>query len=247
MSEFAYVGTELDLFAAATNWKSYLRSRVAPYLGRDVLEVGAGFGGTTRLLCSGQHDRWICLEPDPELAGRAADLIRAGDLPPCCQAVVGTTAEVAEPAAFDTILYIDVLEHIEDDAGEVSRAAPLLRPGGHLIALSPAHPWLYTPFDKAIGHYRRYTKRTLAALAPPGGLELVRLDYLDTVGLLASLGNKVVLNKAMPSRGQIATWDKLMVPISRLVDPVLAGPSASRSWESGNGRMLGPVPEQPTC
>lgn len=220
MTDYAYVGGELDLFAAATNWKSYFRSHLEPYLGTEVLEVGAGLGGTTRLLCGNRHRRWVCLEPDRTLADRLAGSIRAGKLPAQCLAVVGTLDQIKAAAPFDTLIYIDVLEHIEDDRGELERAAQHLKPGGHVLALSPAHPWLYTPFDKAIGHCRRYTKKSLAALTPES-LELVRLIYLDSVGLLASLGNRLLLKRAMPNPRQIAVWDKVLVRLSRWVDPLL--------------------------
>jgi SAM-dependent methyltransferase len=232
MPEYTYVGAELDLFAAATHWKSYLRRRVGPYLGRDVLEVGAGLGGTTRALCLGEHRRWLGLEPDAALADRLAWEIRAQRLPPCCEVEVGTLADRPAVPEFDTLLYIDVLEHIEDDAAELARAAGWLRPGGHVVVLSPAHPWLYTPFDRAIGHFRRYTKATLAALTPPS-LELVRLNYLDSVGMFASLGNRLLLSQSMPTARQIAVWDRLMVPLSRVVDPVLGysvGKSVLGAW-----------------
>ena len=121
---------------------------------------------------------------------------------------------------FDSILYIDVLEHIEDDRGELSRAAALLRPRGFLVVLSPAHPRLFSEFDAAIGHHRRYTRSTLAAAAPEG-LELVRLVYLDSVGLLASLGNRLLLRESMPTPRQIALWDRVMVRLSTRLDPIL--------------------------
>lgn len=219
MSQYTYEGSELDLFADARVWKSNLQRQLDPFLGPEVLEVGAGFGGTTRFLCKGNHQRWVCLEPDDALASRLAASIADGSLPSCCQVSVGTTADLSDDS-FDTILYIDVVEHIEHDAEELARAAALLRPGGHLAVLSPAHQWLYTPFDQAIGHFRRYSKRSLAALSPPG-LDRVRLRYLDTAGLLASLGNRLVLNSAMPSPKQIAFWDRYLVRASRVLDPLL--------------------------
>ena len=222
MSEYTYVGSELDLFAAATVWKSYLRRRITPYLGDEVLEVGAGVGGTTKLFCTGSHSRWVCLEPDPSLADRLEHAIRAGEVPACCQVVVGTLQDAAGLPPFDSLIYIDVLEHIEDDRGELARAAPLLKPGGHVVVLSPAHNWLYSPFDKAIGHYRRYSKRALKALTPEG-LELARLDYLDSVGLLASLGNRLFLRSAMPNARQVAFWDNYLVRMSKVLDPLLVG------------------------
>jgi SAM-dependent methyltransferase len=240
---FRYVGSELDLFAAAVGWKAYVRQQVAPYLGREVLEVGAGHGGTTRALVAAAHPettRWVGLEPDAALAGRLARTIEAGGLPAFCAARLGTLAALAESERFETILYMDVLEHIEDDRAELARAAARLRPGGHLVVLSPAHPWLFTPFDRAIGHYRRYTLATLCAAVPPdSGLEAVRLRYLDAVGMLASLGNRLVLRSARPTPRQIAFWDRLMVPLSRRVDPLLAysvGKSVLGVWRLNPGR-----------
>jgi hypothetical protein len=102
---------------------------------------------------------------------------------------------------------------------------------------------LYTPFDEAIGHYRRYTKQTLAELTP-ANLELLRLFYLDAVGLISSLGNRLVLKHALPSPQQIAVWDKLLVRLSRIVDPLLAhslGKSVVGVWrkkEAGSYESL---------
>ena len=93
------------------------------------------------------------------LAGRLEASIASGELPACCQVEVGTTHDRRGRRAFDTVLYIDVLEHISDDGSEVARASQLLRPGGYVVALSPAHQMLFTPFDAAIGHYRRYSKQ----------------------------------------------------------------------------------------
>jgi len=241
-TDFAYVGTELELFAKASNWKSYLRRQVTPFLGRDVLEVGAGLGATTLHLCRGAHNRWLCLEPDIALARQLEASISAGALPRCCQVEVGTVRDRPYEQAFDTALYIDVLEHIEDDASELIRAADLVRAGGHVVALSPAHQMLYTPFDAAIGHHRRYSKKTIAALTPPG-LRLVRLRYLDAVGMLASLGNRLILNQSMLTPRQIALWDGVMVRLSCLVDPVTAyclGKSVLAIWTKIAGRNDAP-------
>ena len=220
VSGFAYVGSELELFAHATNWKSYFASRIRPHLGEEVLEVGAGLGGTTRILCKQPHKRWICLEPDGQLVTTLQSAISSQELPPCCQARTGTLTDLADDELFDSMLYIDVLEHIENDGGELAHAAEHLRPGGKVIVLSPAHQWLFTPFDQAIGHFRRYNKKMLGSLTPTT-LEPVRISYLDSVGMLASMGNRYVLGSGMPTPRQLWIWDKLMVPFSRLLDPLL--------------------------
>jgi hypothetical protein len=122
---------------------------------------------------------------------------------------------------FDAILYIDVIEHIDDDSGQLELAATRLNQDGHLIVLSPAHQWLFSPFDEAIGHYRRYSRNTLRAVGP-ADCQLVFLRYLDSVGLLASLANRLFLRASRPTTRQIAFWDRFMVPVSRVVDPCLA-------------------------
>ena len=229
---YHYVGDELDRFAAAVHWKAYFRRRIAPYLGQEILEVGAGLGGTTRALCRGTETRWVCLEPDPALADRLKAEQASGRLPGSCEVVVGSLADQLEVDRFDSVLYMDVLEHIEGDHAEMVQAARRVKPGGYVIALSPAHQWLYTPFDRSIGHCRRYSRATLRALTPPG-LDLVWLGYLDSVGFFASLANKLLLQQAMPTPAQIAFWDRVLVRTSTWVDPILgyrAGKSVLGVW-----------------
>jgi SAM-dependent methyltransferase len=230
--DLPYVGRELDLFANATNWKSYLGARVHRYLGATVLEIGAGIGTTTRAFCTPSQERWVCVEPDARLASELHESIARGELPRSCEVLIGTIDRVGRETRFDSVIYIDVLEHIEDDRAELVRAANVLRPGGHIIALSPAHQWLYTPFDKSIGHFRRYTKTSMAAIRP-SGVELVRLSYLDSAGMLASLANRLALHQSMPTLRQVAVWDRMLVPASRVLDPLLAysvGKSVLAVW-----------------
>lgn len=220
MSEIEYIGTELELFAAARNWKRYLRDVVSPYLGGDVLEVGAGIGATTRELSSGKETSWTCLEPDPSLSATLRRVV--ADLPVAPRVVTGTLADLPVTDRFDAILYIDVLEHIEHDASEFRLATARLKPGGRLIILCPAHQSLFSPFDKQIGHFRRYDAGMMKALTTPG-LTLRKVRYLDSAGYLLSLGNRLLLRAAMPTPAQILTWDRLFIPISRLTDILTAG------------------------
>jgi SAM-dependent methyltransferase len=219
MSGFQYVGSELELFASATVWKEYLRRQIVPYLGEEVLEVGAGLGGTTRFLCSSGDPkrRWVCLEPDLGMLHTLSGKVENGELPGYCEASPGTLDDLPETERFSSILYIDVLEHIFDDREEVRKAAGHLRPGGRLIVLAPAHPWLFSPFDRAIGHHRRYTRKTLRALKAEGLVE-ERSRYLDSVGMLASAANRLLLGQSMPDPRQITFWDKVLVRASRLFD-----------------------------
>ena len=234
MSEtFHYVGSELDLFASAVHWKEYFRRQIVPYLGDQVLEVGAGLGGTTQVLCRERHERWVCLEPDPQLADRLRREVAEKRLPDFCEVIVGTLNDQLLEDRFDSILYIDVLEHIETDKQEMIQAAQRLKPGGYVIALSPAHQWLFTPFDRSIGHCRRYSQASFKAITPPG-MQVAWIGYLDSIGFFASLTNKLLLKQAMPTPRQIAFWDRVLVRCSEWIDPCLrygAGKSVLAIWQ----------------
>ena len=227
MPTISYQGVELPLFATAVNWKSYYRDAISPYIKDEVLEVGAGMGTNTKLFADRPRKRWVCVEPDPTLAAGLRNLA------PRCAIVPGTTADLAGSDRYDTILYVDVLEHIPDDEAEAHRAAEHLKPGGFLVVLAPAHQFLYTPFDRAVGHCRRYDIPALRKLTPPG-LRIAEARYLDAVGLLASLGNRILLRSALPTERQLRFWDRCLVPVSRLLDPVLGhrvGKSVLVVWQ----------------
>jgi SAM-dependent methyltransferase len=215
-----YVGTELEVFAHAVNWKDYWAGAIRRYVGPRVLEVGAGIGSTIPFLCGLQQTSWVALEPDPQLAIQIQSKIKTGVLPSRCEVLVGALSNLDPAKVFDTILYIDVLEHIADDRAEVANASRHLADGGYLIVLAPAHNWLFTPFDTAVGHYRRYSRKTVRELGTVS-LHLERIIFLDSVGLIASVANWLLLRVSKPTIKQIKLWDEWMVPLSRGLDPML--------------------------
>lgn len=218
-NQYNYPGQELAFFEKAVNWKKYFSSYIKEFTGDNVLEVGSGIGATTRLLNDGSASKWTLLEPDKEMNRILVQKKESQTQFSNCIIRSETIFELLPSENFDTVIYIDVLEHIEDDKKEMSKASDLLQSNGHLIILSPAYNFLFSPFDTAIGHYRRYTSKTLKE-AMPGSLQLVQLNYLDSVGLFASLANKVFLKQTYPSEKQIQTWDRLMIPISKWTDKI---------------------------
>ena len=212
-----YSGNELALFAHALQWKRYWSSLVQPYIKGDVLEVGSGLGANTRFLYQKNINSWTALEPDQSLLESSRGIIN--DLP--VQFMHGDLCVIERVPQYDTVLYIDVLEHIEQDRAEIVEAMARLRPGGHLIVLVPAFMFLYSLYDSAIGHFRRYTRPSLRRIIP-SGLSEVRLLYLDAAGLTLSLSNRIVLKQKEPTIKQILFWDRFIVPLSRMIDPVVA-------------------------
>jgi len=210
---YSYVGSELELFIAAVNWKNYWSAKLRPFVRGRVLDVGAGLGSTFDYLNESANS-WTCLEPDPALCEQLGARVAAHPRPP--QVICSTLERLDNASRFDTIVYIDVLEHIERDAEQLASAAHKLDPGGCLIVLSPALPFLYSPFDESVGHFRRYTRKSLAAVAPDG-VTLKDWFFLDGLGVLASLFARFAKRRA-PTPAQIELWDKTLVPISKATD-----------------------------
>jgi len=220
MGNAKYIGAELEIFAHARNWKNYYGSILKPYFGQRVLEVGAGLGATTLTLYDQKVIEWICLEPDQSFYQLLEKRIREKELPAACKAMHGTLADLDPGDIYDTIIYIDVVEHIENDKAEIQTASRHLNPGGKIIILSPAHQWLFTPFDRAIGHFRRYSRVTLSTIGPADCIE-EKIIYLDSAGMLLSLANKLLLQQSMPTVKQILFWDGWIIPISKILDRLL--------------------------
>ena len=220
MTDYSYSGTELDQAQHATNWKAYFRSRLEPYLHGRILEVGAGLGGTTIRLRDSSQTEWVCLEPDPTLASRLTETLAANPATVPTRIIIGGLDALDDAERFDCILYIDVLEHIENDVGELKHAAAHLMPGGALVVLCPAFQTLFSELDHALGHFRRYTKHSLSAVFP-STLRRVEVFYLDSLGMIASLANKFVLRQNAPNEGQVRFWDGTIIPVSRVLDLLL--------------------------
>ena len=222
MSVLEYAGNELLLFREAANWKRYWSRVITPFLGKRVLDVGAGIGATAQLLSGRGYDRWVELEPDPAQALEIEQLRDRGEIPAHYEVRAGTSDDLDDCDRFDTVLYVDVLEHIEDDRAELQRVLRHVMPGGNVVILAPAHEFLFTPFDRSVGHFRRYDRTGFSALVPQD-CEMVFIRYLDSVGMLASLANRLLLRQSAPTRGQILFWDRVLVRCSLLLDPLTFG------------------------
>ena len=213
-----YIGNELDLFRNATNWKKYFSSKIIDYIHGDVLEVGAGIGINTFYLLEQTKIKSIsCLEPDPNLClqiqeNHAKNKIKAIEI------INGTIEKTNK--TYDTIIYIDVLEHINESKKEIDLVLDKLNSGGNLIILVPAFNFLYSEFDEKIGHFRRYDKKLLRYEINKK-LKEKKLFYLDSLGFFASLTNKLILKKNTPSKENIHFWDKKLIPITKFSDKLV--------------------------
>ena len=115
-------------------------------------------------------------------------------------------------------MYMDVLEHIEDDKKEVNKALKHLNLGGNLIFFVPAYQFLYSDFDKSIGHIKRYNKQFFLSFKENENISIVELKYFDSIGFFFAVLNKLFNKNKKETIGLgVKIWDKLMF-LSRIMD-----------------------------
>ncbi|HEX8904864.1 MAG TPA: class I SAM-dependent methyltransferase, partial [Longimicrobiaceae bacterium] len=180
---FTYSGEELDALAEARNYYGWISGRFAPYLGGRILEVGAGIGTfTEHLLARAPGARITVVEPAennyPHLERRFS-----GD--PRVTPRYGYLDETVEPGSADSVVAVNVMEHVEDDGAFLRNAARALSPGGHVCLFVPALPALFGSLDRAFDHFRRYTRPVLRGRLESAGLTPVDVRYMNLPGVAA--------------------------------------------------------------
>jgi SAM-dependent methyltransferase len=215
-----YPGKELDAMSFALNYHRWIVDEFEPYLGATVAEVGAGVGSVSRLLLGTRLKRLVAFEPSANMYPFLEKELRYEARARAVNDVFGLKY-VTE--GFDTIVYINVLEHVRDDRSELSHAFETLKPGGHLLLFAPALVWLYSDFDRNAGHVRRYMKATLSGLVRDVGFTLLRARYFDIAGIIPWYVKYVLLRTSMDS-ASVSLYDRLVVPIMRRIESVVTPP-----------------------
>ena len=213
---------DLEQLGTAKRFFDWVLDEFDPYLHGRVLEVGAGFGTITRMLA----DRYpsleiVALEPADNMV---AELASFAAFEPRVHAEHGTLATTEVGNGFDAVLYLNVLEHINDDAGELRLAAETLRPGGTLCMFGPAHEWLYSELDYKAGHYRRYRLGDLRRIVEAAGFQVRSLRYFDTLGVAPYWLVYRTMGHTNITGGSLWGYDRLVVPLSRAAQRLVPRP-----------------------
>jgi SAM-dependent methyltransferase len=200
-----------DAMASAGNLHAWVFSKFADAILADsvTLEVGAGHAKYTRLL-AGLSRRVIATDIDAAAVAGIRDAT-AGTDNVCVLAMDGVDAGRLE-GLVDNIVALNVVEHIEDDAGFLRDCCNAMRKGGRVVVVCPAFPSLFSEIDREAGHYRRYRKSDLAALVEKSGFTVLRARYFNVAGFLGWLVNKA-LRSGVNSRStnmQVAVYDKCL-------------------------------------
>ena len=203
----------------ADRFNRWVLSRFERHLGEDVLEVGCGSGNFTVLMAARGH-RVTGIDIDPgyvetarrRLAKFTGARVTCGD---------ATAADWSE--RFDTVVALDVVEHIENDREFLARLARALKPGGKLVVKVPAGPGLMSTLDEVVGHYRRYDRRSLAATLRAAGLAPLSLSHFNVAGTLGWWLNGKVLKRTTPPGEQVKAFEAL-VPLFRAAEAMVPLP-----------------------
>ncbi len=219
----------LDVLESAVRYNAWVAARVRPWLGNRNLEIGAGMGTITASILASMpgaasegEAAFELVEPVEGLRQELAE--RFASTP---AVTIGARDFFAATAEYDCIYSTNVLEHVPDYLPFVEHAAGLLVPGGHFVALVPAHPWLMSDFDRAIGHYRRFGRAEAAAVRAliterSLPLEVVRWRYFNPVGALGWLLKMRLLGQDEVRLRDVRLNERLM-PIHRLIDRIDLG------------------------
>lgn len=216
-SRLFYEGADLESLDFFNNYNTWIFEHLSDYLGKNILEVGAGTGNiSTFILENFKVNEFFAIEP----SNLHADLVKR--LKDCeshtlkiktFDGSLVDSKDILKNKGIDTIVYSNVLEHVEDDQEELKLAFEVLEENGNILTFSPAMPFLMSKFDKSIGHYRRYTKKEMETKMKNAGFEIVRSYYFDFIGMFLWFLNYTILGdkKVNPKKGKI--FDKFFVPI----------------------------------
>jgi glycosyltransferase involved in cell wall biosynthesis len=216
----------LDSLAGTKRFNKWMADTVRPYLGTRVLELGAGIGNMTQHLARGRKV-YVASDLDaehmarlrvrfrgrPNLEIRKCDLCDAADFQPLL-------------GAFDSVVCLNVVEHVEDDLGALRNIFSVLKPGGRAIILVPQDQKAYGTLDEVLGHFRRYSETQLRARMEEAGFEVERILHFNRVTRPGWRFNGQVLKRRSFSRFQLRVFDAL-VPVWRRIDRLFPWPAVS--------------------
>lgn len=217
-------GRALEGDADRGNYHRFQFSLIAPHCGRSVLEVGAGTGGFAARFAaafSGLH-RLVVTDVDPDAVTHLRR--RFADDPVVEVRALNPEAGETLDRSVDTAVAINVLEHLEDDVAALACLARSVRPGGTVVLWVPGYQWLYSDYDRSIGHFRRYTPATLSRVAQHAGLHVEQCRPVNLLGALAWWAAARKGRTGSPRPTLVRLYDRLVVPTTRLVERRLTPP-----------------------
>ena len=207
-----YPGWELKFFDNSKNFRQYQLDLIKKYVMGNVAEVGPGNGMNLSYYFK-LPSKIDLYEPTPKLFKNLKKNFGKVKKITFFNKNFNSTKN-----KYNSILYLDVLEHIKDDQKEVSKAYASIKKGGYLVINVPAFSHLYSQFDKDVGHYKRYEKKDFNIILGKLKVRNSKYIYYDSIGYLLSLVSKLLITNYKKNFGKkIKVWDSL-IWLSKILD-----------------------------
>ena len=212
-----YTGREMESMDFAVNYHRWILEIFRPFLGKRIVEVGAGTGAFSEMLMETRPDSLTMLEPSANLFPILVE--RMGP-----DRTLQNTLREASISNPDSILYVNVLEHVEDDETELAAVHSLLAPGGRVLIFVPANRWLMSDMDRLMGHHRRYTLAELSLKCTSAGFNIRYSSRFDALGIIPWLVKYRLLRSTTMESGLVKLYDSLVVPVARVAEGFIPPP-----------------------
>lgn len=215
MKKINYQGWELEHFDNSSNFRLYQYDLIKDYLTGYAAEVGPGNGECLEIY----RDKFSKID----LYEPSKPLFKKLELKFKNYKNIFFRNEIFKKKenTYNTIIYLDVLEHIKHDKLEIENAFHSLKPGGKLVLNVPAFQHLFSNFDKDVNHYRRYNKKEIFSLVQDLNYSYCVMKYYDSIGYILSILSKLFSNDYKKNfSNKIKIWN-FLIPVSRILDKLL--------------------------
>ena len=222
-----YIGKDLEAMSFAVNYHRWIFDVFRPFLGKRIVEVGAGTGSFSELLLKGEPHSLSLVEPSKMyeyLTANIAQMKTNAEVKTYKSIFTSVSETIKQNQNPDSIIYVNVLEHVEDDEAELKAMYETLDDSGRIFIFVPAFQWLYGNFDKHVGHFRRYTKDELETKTKAAGFKIIKSFYFDFAGVIPWWIKYRLLKSDELNSGAIKLYDKFVVPITKTFESFITPP-----------------------
>lgn len=212
-----YVGKDLEAMSFAVNYHEWILDEFRPFLGKKIVEVGAGTGSFSELILRENPETLTLVEPSEMFKALEQNLVQLETETRLYfhQAIFADVRkEIEAQDKPDSIIYVNVLEHVEDDLAELKMIFETLEKNGRCFIFVPALMALYGEFDRKIGHYRRYSKTEIEDKCRSAGFKILKSKYFDFAGIFPWWIKYKLLRSDSLGSGAVSLYDKLVVPLT---------------------------------
>ncbi|MGH9970083.1 MAG: class I SAM-dependent methyltransferase [Pyrinomonadaceae bacterium] len=222
-----YHGRDLEAMSFASNYHSWILELFQPYLGARVVEVGAGTGLFSELLLRRDPETLTLVEPSSmydQLVERIGKLPTASRVQTHNSTFSRVADRIRDETQPDSIVYVNVLEHVVDDEAELAVVHATLSCAGRLFVFVPALSWLYGSFDEMVGHHRRYSRRELEGKIERSGFCVLKSIYFDLAGIVPWWLQYRLLRSRRMEPEAVKFYDRFCVPWLKKVETFASPP-----------------------